>query len=148
MCWDKETCWDHDAGVPKYLNRDDPPCKSQTMFVTPFSMKGLNRCKDHQFFTIVDNAVQERDLKLYLEITPPFSNWTSYCTYNGLWQTTCLYNPEIVINGYKSIHTNFEWRHFDGTKLDYLGTWFHGTPWNETYSTFTTKLPAKLSSEC
>ena len=147
MCWDKETCWDHDADVPKYLNRDDPPCKSQTMFVTPFSMKGLNRCKDHQFFTIVDNAVQERDLKLYLEITPPFSNWTSYCTYNGLWQTTCLYDPEIVINGYKSIHTNFEWRHFDGTKLDYLGT-FMSPPVNETYSTFTTEISAKLSSEC
>ena len=66
----------------------------------------------HQFFTIVDDAVQERDLVLYLDITPPFSNWISYCR-----QTECPTTPHIVINGYLSFETNFEWRHFDGTRL-------------------------------
>ena len=83
MCWDKATCWDDVAGVPKYMNRD-PPCESQTIKLSmnetvssETSSSDLNRCEDHHFFTIVDNEVQERDLKLYLEITPPLSNWNS-----------------------------------------------------------------------
>ena len=116
MCWDKATCWDYDAGVPKYMNRD-PPCQSQTIMESmneTFSLKHLqNRCKDHQFFTIIDDAVQERDLLLYLDITSPFSNWTSFS------------DPTIVINGYMSFDTNFEWRHFDGTRIDYVGTFIN-----------------------
>ena len=128
MCWDKATCWDYDAGVPKYMNRD-PPCQSQTIMTTineTFSLRDLqNQCKDHQFFTIVDDAVQERDLLLYLDITPPFSNK----------------NKWIVINGYTSFSTNFEWRHFDDTRLDYVGTYYSSdqTPafnFNTSYSPF------------
>ena len=44
MCWDKATCWDYVAGVPKYMNRD-PPCKNQIMYVTPFNLEDLNPCK-------------------------------------------------------------------------------------------------------
>ena len=141
MCWDKTTCWDNDAGVPKYMNRD-PPCQSQTIMGTmneTFNLRDLqNRCKDHQFFTIVDNEVQERDLLLYLSITPPFSNWLSYCS-----QRECPLNPNIVINAYMSFDTNFEWRHFDDTRLDYVGTpsiadgqSLHASNFNTTYSTF------------
>ena len=139
MCWDKATCWDYDAGVPNYMNRD-PPCQSQTIMGTmneTFSLRDLqNRCKDHQFFTIVDDAVQERDLLLYLDITPPFSNWISYCK-----ETQCPAVPTIIINGYMSFGTNFEWRHFDDTRLDYVGTFeneYHSDPFhfNTTYSTF------------
>ena len=142
MCWDKATCWDNDAGVPKYMNRD-PPCQSQTIMGTmneTFNLRYLqNRCKDQQFFTIVDNEVQERDLLLYLSITPPFSNWLSYCS-----QTECPTWPEIVINAYMSFDTNFEWRHFDDTRLNYVGTYINynhldasfGYHFNTTYSTF------------
>ena len=48
MCWDKATCWDYAAGVPKYMNRD-PPCKSQIMKIAmneTFNFRDLNRCKD------------------------------------------------------------------------------------------------------
>ena len=48
MCWDKATCWDDEADVPKYLNRDTP-CKSQTMKIAmneTFNLRDLNRCKD------------------------------------------------------------------------------------------------------
>ena len=89
---------------------------------------------DHQFFTIIDDAVQERDLLLYLDITPPFSNWTSFCG-----QTKCPHTPQIVINGYMSFETNFEWKHFDDTRLDYAGTsipHFNASNFNTTYSTF------------
>ena len=142
MCWDKATCWDTDAGVPKYMNRD-PPCQSQTIMGTmneTFNLRDLqNRCKDHQFFTIVDNEVQERDLLLYLSITPPFSNWLSYCS-----QTKCPVKPKIVINAYMSFDTNFEWRHFDDTRLNYVGTYMYNSyldgpfkcHFNTTYSTF------------
>ena len=152
MCWDKATCWDDDAGVPKYMNRD-PPCKSQIIKLsmnetssTRVTSSDLNRCEDHQFFTIVDNAVQERDLKLYLEITPPFSNWISYCTKNDLWETECLFEPEIIVDGYISFDTNGEWRHFDDTRLDYLGTLnpLFQNPTNRTYSSF---AGTKLHSE-
>ena len=151
MCWDKATCWDYDAGVPKYMNRD-PPCKSQRIVGVMNDVLNLrdleNKCQDHQFFTIVDDAVQERDLQLYLDITPPFSNWKSYCTQNGLWQTECLHHPEIFINAYMSFETNFEWRHFDDTRLDYVGTFyppFNASNFNTTYSSFSgTKLNSKF----
>ena len=138
MCWDKATCWDYDAGVPKYMNRD-PPCQSQTIMGSmkeTFNLRDLqNRCKDHQFFTIVDDAVQERDLLLYLGITPPFSNWISFCR-----EKQCPPTPQIVINGYMSFETNFEWKHFDDTRLDYAGTFssspFDASNFNTTYSTF------------
>lgn len=99
--------------------------------------------KDHQFLTILDNAAQERDLQLYLRITPPFSNWTSYCEQNKLWQSTCLYEPQIVVDSYKSLETNFEWRHFDGTKLDYFGNL--ASVWQDSYSSFS---GTNLSGEC
>ena len=155
MCWDKATCWDYDAGVPKYMNRD-PPCKSQRIVGVMNDVLNLrdleNKCQDHQFFTIVDDAVQERDLQLYLDITPPFNNWKSYCTQNGmptiLWQTECLHHPEIYINGYMSFETNFEWRHFDDSRLDYVGTFnhpFNASNFNTTYSTFSgTELNSKF----
>ena len=64
MCWDKATCWDYDASVPKYMNRD-PPCLSQRIMGAmkdAFNLRDLeNKCQDHQFFTIVDDAVQEQD---------------------------------------------------------------------------------------
>ena len=91
---------------------------------------------DHQFFTIIDDAVQERDLLLYLGITPPFSNWISYCK-----ETQCPLSPSIIINGYMSFDSNFEWRHFDDTRLDYAGTFsplraLDASNHNTTYSTF------------
>ena len=134
------------------MNRD-PPCKSQTIKLsmnetssTPVTSSDLNRCEDHHFFTIVDNEVQERDLKLYLEITPPFSNWISYCTKNDLWETECLFEPEIIVDGYISFDTNGEWRHFDDTRLDYLGNLnpLFQNPTNRMYSSFAgTKLHSK-----
>ena len=93
----------------------------------------------------------KRDLKFYLDITPPFSNWISYCTQNGLWQTECLHTPQIVINGYMSFETNFEWRHFDDTRLDYVGTFnqpFNASNFNTTYSSFSgTKLNSKFIND-
>ena len=152
MCWDKTTCWDYDAGVPKYMNRD-PPCQSQTIMGTmneTYNLRDLqNQCEDHQFFTIIDDAVQERDLLLYLDITPPFSNWTSFCR-----QTKCPHTPQIVINGYTSFDTNFEWRHFDGTRLDYVGTFINeyhsdSSNFNTTYSTFAfMSTGIELNSKC
>ena len=152
MCWDKATCWDYDAGVPKYMNRD-PPCQSQTIMGTmneTFNLRDLeNICQDHQFFTIVDDAVQERDLQLYLDIKPPFLHSDDRCIQDELGLTDCPINPQIVINAYMSYETNFEWMHFDDTRLDYVGTFGLGHPFdafnfNTTFSTFSgTELNSK-----
>ena len=113
MCFDKSSCWDYNTGVPNYLNRS-PPCQSQRMIITAFNLEDFNQCKEHQFFTIIDNAAQNRDLRFYLET---FSDWSSIRGPDSFQWLSISY-PEIVINGYKSLDTNMEWRYTNGTRQD------------------------------
>lgn len=117
MCFDKSSCWDYDAGVPNYLNRLTP-CQSQRMIVSVKNLEDFNQCDDDHFFTIVDDAAQNRDLQFYLET---FSDWSSITgsgldgfNYSVHWLSISF--PEVVINGYKSLDTNMEWRYFNGTR--------------------------------
>ena len=109
MCFDKSSCWDYNAGAPNYLNRVQP-CQSQRMIIKAFNLEDFNRCKDHQFFTIVDNAAQNWELQFYLET---FSDWNSISDPD---MPSSTMFPEIVLNGYKSLETNMEWRYFNGTR--------------------------------
>lgn len=75
--------------------------------------------KDFQVIAsiIADSAAQENDLLLYLQISETFWNWTSvHKKYNVIESY-----PNIVLNGYKSRETNYQWNHFDGTQLEYFG---------------------------
>ena len=117
MCFDKSSCWDYDAGVPNYLNRLTP-CQSQRMIISAEKLEDFNQCNDHQFFTIVDDAARNRDLQFYLET---FSDWSSITdsgpgSFIGSSNWLSISFPELVINGYKSLETNMEWRYFNGTR--------------------------------
>ena len=120
MCFDRETCWDNEAGVPNYLNRD-PPCRNEKWLVKGFFLSHANLCEDHQFFTVADSIAQENELMLYIQINDLFSNWTSVMEqYN-----VTAWNPAILMNGYNSRKTNYQWRHFDGTQIEYFGLHDH-----------------------
>lgn len=113
MCFDKSSCWDYDAGVPNYLNRFTP-CQSQRMIVSAKKLEDFNQCNDHQFFTIVDDAAQNRDLQFYLETFTDWNSITGSVICSSQWLSISF--PELVINGYKSLETNFKWRYFNGTR--------------------------------
>ena len=54
---------------------------------------------------------------MFLQITDVFDHFDDFIIEYGLFQTS----PKILLNSYKSRETNFEWRHFNGTKLNYTG---------------------------
>ena len=115
MCFDKETCWDNEAGAPNYLNRD-PPCQNEKWLVKGFFLSHAKLCNDDQFFTVANSVAQENDLMLYIQIYDLFSNWTLVSE-----QYNASMYPQILMDGYNSRKTNYQWKHFDGTQLEYFG---------------------------
>ena len=69
------------------------------------------------FFNQVYNEAQDRDLGLFLQITDVFYHFNEFIIEHGLFDT----EPLLLLNGYRSRETKFEWSHFDGTKLNYTG---------------------------
>ena len=63
-------------------------------------------------------------MSLFLQITDVFDHFNDFIIEHGLFQTL----PKILLNSYKSRETNFEWRHFNGTKLNYTGHFPDATP--------------------
>ena len=68
-------------------------------------------------FNQVSNEAQDQDLALFLQITDAFYHFNDFIIEHGLFHTS----PTFLLNSYKSRETNFEWRHFNGTKLNYTG---------------------------
>ena len=60
---------------------------------------------------------------MFLQITDVFDHFADFVIEHGLFQTS----PKILLNSYKSRETNFEWRHFNGTKLNYTGHFPEGS---------------------
>ena len=54
---------------------------------------------------------------LFFQITDVFDNFNEFIIEHGLFYTYAM----VLLNIYKSHETNFEWSHFDGTKLNYTG---------------------------
>ena len=66
----------------------------------------------------VFNKKQENDLVLFFQISNIFDKFYEYTKKNGI---ECMLNPFVWLNSYKSQETNFEWRYFDGRKVNYTG---------------------------
>ena len=78
-------------------------------FTTPLPKK-LN-------YKRVFNEQQERDLILYFQISEIFTQFLDFKRETGI----CSPNPEVLLNSYRSVESNFEWRSFDGDSLNYTG---------------------------
>ena len=65
----------------------------------------------------VFNEQQERDLILFFQISETFTQFLDFKRETGI----CSPYPEVLLNSYRSVESNFEWRSFDGDSLNYTG---------------------------
>ena len=58
-------------------------------------------------------------IKIQFKVLDIFADYDEYQEANGLWSP----NPVIILDGLKSIETEFKWTKLDGTMLNYTGNY-------------------------